>query len=94
MLASQPVYNQQQMVDVAQLVRALACGSSGWGFKSPRPPWSVGEERVMGAAQRAREIEFRDLGLSPEICGCALRLHSHSPGHAWWSSGMGQHQMA
>ncbi len=26
------------MVDVAQLVRALDCGSRGWGFKSPRPP--------------------------------------------------------
>lgn len=26
------------MVGVAQLVRALDCGSSGRGFKSPRPP--------------------------------------------------------
>ncbi len=26
------------MVGVAQLVRALDCGSRGWGFKSPRSP--------------------------------------------------------
>ena len=26
------------MVSVAQLVRALDCGSRGWGFKSPRSP--------------------------------------------------------
>ncbi len=26
------------MVVVAQLVRALGCGPSGWEFKSPRPP--------------------------------------------------------
>ena len=26
------------VVSVAQLVRALDCGSRGWGFKSPRSP--------------------------------------------------------
>ena len=26
------------MVAVAQQVRALDCGSSGWGFESPQPP--------------------------------------------------------
>jgi hypothetical protein len=26
------------MVSVAQLVRALDCGSRGWGFESPRSP--------------------------------------------------------
>jgi hypothetical protein len=48
----------------------------------------------MGAVRRDREIELCDLGLSPEICGCALRSHTHSPDHAWWSSGMGLHEMA
>ncbi len=28
------------MVGVAQLVRALDCGSRGWGFESPRPPYA------------------------------------------------------
>ena len=32
------VYLQPQMVDVAQLVRALDCGSRGRGFKSHLPP--------------------------------------------------------
>ena len=27
------------VVVVAQLVRAPDCGSGGWGFKSPQPPW-------------------------------------------------------
>jgi hypothetical protein len=29
------------MVGVAQLVRALDCGSRGRGFKSPRPPFTL-----------------------------------------------------
>jgi hypothetical protein len=28
------------MVSVAQLVRALDCGSRGWGFETPRSPFS------------------------------------------------------
>ena len=31
----------RSMVSVAQLVRALDCGSSGRGFKSPRSPHSL-----------------------------------------------------
>ncbi len=29
------------MVAVAQLVRALVCGTGGRGFKSPQPPHSI-----------------------------------------------------
>ena len=46
------------MVSVAQLVRALDCGSSCWGFKSPHSP-SVGvEAREFAVASR---VEFARL---------------------------------
>ena len=46
-------------VDVAQLVRALDCGSRGWGFKSPHPPLPRGPEAVSRAVQQARRVAPR-----------------------------------
>ena len=44
------------MVGVAQLVRALDCGSSGRGFESPRPPQDF--KLVKSAKYRYNHIVF------------------------------------
>jgi hypothetical protein len=47
------------MVAVAQLVRALDCGSRGWGFKSPQPPSSLARRRQTESQRQRAELKTR-----------------------------------
>ena len=46
------------MVSVAQPVRALDCGSSGWGFKSPRSPRNKAVGSALGVVNSEEEKVF------------------------------------
>ena len=68
------------MVPIAQLVRALVCGSRGCGFKSHWAPYRFNDIYVMTKAISLSSLQVREIALffaqfSQEILICGLLIN-------------------